>query len=330
MINYNRCEYVYSKCGVHLILPVLYLYDSILNGGGHVKCILALYFPVCLHKSTRICLLWYTGLVSRAEFESLVDALKGRRRPCIIIAHRGAPREAPENTLPSIQRALDLGAGGVEIDVLLTSDKVPVVTHNDDLSILTHYRGYAHQTPFATVKSLDAGSHFKASFAGTQMPTLAEALEALASHDVMTIVEIKAQPGMVASAAELIGGIVSDSRMQGPVAISSSSLRMIHELGRRHPRISRALIVRRAAFSLFLSSFFARVEELAAMCPSLNALSSGLVRRMRSRGVDVHAWTANEPDEFDMCLGLGVDGIITDDIAFAVRYLDEAFGGVRT
>lgn len=248
-----------------------------------------------------------------------------RRRP-LVIAHRGACREAPENTLPAIQRALDQGAQGIEFDVLLTQDKVPVLGHNDDLSKLTPLRSFVHATPFATIRSLDVGSQFSTATAGVTMPTLSEALDLVRTHDVITIVEIKAQPGMTASAAELVGGIAGDFRMRGPLVISSSSLAILKELAHRHPKLPRALILKRRTFSYFGSTLFARRRGLSEIHASLRALTPSLVARMHQRGGQVVGWTANTPDEIDRCIACGVDGLITDDVAQAVRRLAETFG----
>lgn len=259
---------------------------------------------------------------------TLVDVSAPRKRPKLI-AHRGASFEAPENTLPAFQRALDLGADGIEFDVLLTNDKVPIITHNDDLSVLTHFHGYAHEQPFETVRTLDVGSHFSASTAGITMPTLAEALELIARYDVTTIVEIKAQPGLKASAAQLVGGVISDIRMRGPVVISSSCKRVIHELRKRHPDIPRALIVRYRPFPFFALSFFAKFEKISALHASVRSLGGNAIGKMRSLGCEIHAWTANEDWEINRCIELGVDGIMTDDIAFAKRHTDAVFGSPR-
>lgn len=262
--------------------------------------------------------------MQKLEMSPLSDVSPRRKAP-IVIAHRGARREAPENTLPALMRALEIGADGVEFDVLLTQDKVPIVTHDDDLSILTHHRGYAHLTPFATVRSLDAGSHFSAATSGVTMPTLAEALEAVERSGVLTIVEIKAQPDMAASAAELVGGIIADFRMKGPVVVSSASLGVVRELKLRHPNLSRALIAKNR-FSLFAgSALFARMFGLGAMHASLSSLTPASVARMQRRGGQVHAWTANTADEIDHCVALEVDGIITDDPSFARRHIEENF-----
>ena len=263
--------------------------------------------------------------MSETNFNPLTDVSTRRHMPKII-AHRGANRLAPENTLPAIQRAIELGVDGVEFDVLLTSDKVPVVTHNDDLSILTHHRGYAHNTPFATLSSLDAGSHFGPSFANTKIPTLAEMLELISAHEIMSIVEIKAQPGLAAASAQLIGDVISDFPMSSPVVISTSSLRIANELAKRHKGLSRALIVKRPSFAFFLPHLFAKTFHANGIHASLDVLSNGLVGGMHKRNKEVFAWTANGPEDIDLCLSMKVDGIITDDAQFAYMRLTETFG----
>jgi glycerophosphoryl diester phosphodiesterase len=237
-----------------------------------------------------------------------------------IIAHRGARRAAPENTLPAFQKAIDLGAGGIELDVMLTCDKVPVITHNDDLSVLTQFRGYVHATPFETVRSIDVGSHFSAQFAGTTMPTLAEVLELASRYDILTIVEIKAQPGLKKSVARLVGGIVSDMRMRGQVVCSSFSRTILRELRRWHPHIPRALIIRRAPFPFFTLSFFVRNQELSAVHAFSQMLRPGIAHKVQDL-CELYAWTVNEAEDIKRCVSMGLGGIITDDIAYVKEYL---------
>jgi len=263
--------------------------------------------------------------MSEENFKPLIDLSAHRRMP-EIIAHRGARRLAPENTLPAIKKAIELGVDGIELDVLLTSDKVPVITHSDDLSILTHYHGYAHDTPFATLSSLDVGSHFGPAFAETKMPTLAEVLELISTHDLKSIVEIKAQPGFAASAAQLVGDIVSDFRMSGSTTISTSSIRVANELAKRHGELERALIIRRPSIGHIFPNFFAKLSHADALHVSLRSLRHGLVEGMHKRNKKVFAWTANESEDIDLCLSMKVNGIITDDPEFVFKRLTEIFG----
>jgi len=95
----------------------------------------------------------------------------------IRIGHRGASNYAPENTLASIQLAIELGVDYVEIDVRYTSDGVPILLHDALLHRTTDGVGLVKNTSFAELQKLDAGSWFGEEFKGTQVPTLKDALE---------------------------------------------------------------------------------------------------------------------------------------------------------
>ena len=95
-----------------------------------------------------------------------------------IIAHRGAMRDRPENTLAAIQRAIDVGADAVELDVRMSKDGVLFLLHDPTLDRTTNGRGTASDRTMAELKHLDAGAAFDRRFHGEPIPTLAEALHA--------------------------------------------------------------------------------------------------------------------------------------------------------
>ena len=94
----------------------------------------------------------------------------------IKIGHRGASNYAPENTLASIQTAIELGIDYVEIDVRYTSDGVPILFHDKLLHRTTDGVGLVKNKSLAELQKLDAGSWFDEEFKGTQVPTLKDAL----------------------------------------------------------------------------------------------------------------------------------------------------------
>src|SRR5512136_457455 len=91
-----------------------------------------------------------------------------RDRP-LVIAHRGASAATPQNTLTAFRRALELGADGVELDVHLSADGVPVVMHNFEVDELTDGTGRITDKTLAELKELDAGSRFAPQFAGERI-----------------------------------------------------------------------------------------------------------------------------------------------------------------
>ncbi|MBI4365660.1 MAG: glycerophosphodiester phosphodiesterase, partial [Deltaproteobacteria bacterium] len=100
----------------------------------------------------------------------------------LILAHRGASKYAPENTLPAFRKALELGIDGVEFDVQLTRDKVPVVIHSDHLAPWTTTYEFVYRTPLRALETIDVGSVFGAAFAGERIPTLEAVLALLAER----------------------------------------------------------------------------------------------------------------------------------------------------
>lgn len=149
-----------------------------------------------------------------------------------IIAHRGASAYYPENTLPSFEAAIEMGADMVELDVQLTSDKEVVVFHDEKISRCTDGRGKIADYTLAELKKLDAGSWFDKEFKNTTIPTLAEVL-AFCKGKIAVNIEIKTE-----AVSEMIFGgieekclkIVEQSGMNGHIVFSSFDPRAIMRL----------------------------------------------------------------------------------------------------
>lgn len=96
-----------------------------------------------------------------------------------IVAHRGANRVAPENTIPAFLKAYDLGVDAVEIDIRETSDGELVVIHDNTLNRTTNGKGKVSESTLAYIQSLDGGSWFSKEYSGTKIPTLREVLRSI-------------------------------------------------------------------------------------------------------------------------------------------------------
>src|SRR5512135_3443785 len=96
------------------------------------------------------------------------------RQTPLVLGHRGASYDAPENTLASFKMARQFGADGIELDTSLTRDGVPVVIHNLTLDDTTDGRGPVNTFDLQTLKTFDAGSYFDFAFKGETVPTLDE------------------------------------------------------------------------------------------------------------------------------------------------------------
>src|SRR2546430_10446532 len=112
-----------------------------------------------------------------------------------VVGHRGAGTLTPENTLAGLRKAAAMGFGGVEFDVMLSTDKVPILIHDETLDRTTSGRGSVAATPYASLASLDAGAWFGPQYRGERVPTFEEAGQLCAQLGLWANVEIKPARG---------------------------------------------------------------------------------------------------------------------------------------
>jgi glycerophosphoryl diester phosphodiesterase len=126
--------------------------------------------------------------------------------PPWILGHRGAPREAPENTLASLRRALELGLDGVEYDLQALAEGEAVLLHDDTLDRTTDHSGAVGELSLRELAAVDAGGWFHKRFAGEPLPLLQEALELpVAAQDAapLHMIEVK-DPVLVPQVARCV------------------------------------------------------------------------------------------------------------------------------
>ncbi len=223
-------------------------------------------------------------------------------RPTRVIAHRGASKERPENTLPAYALAVAQGADMIEIDLHRTRDGVIVVTHDEELAGLGGTGEIADAT-FAEVRRLDAGD-------GERVPTLDEVLDAFGDRIPFNI-ELKRgtrddYEGLEEAALDAVRrrGILSQtlfSSFYDPVLARLRALAPEARIGlllsRRFPH--RAL-ERAAALGA------------EAIHPEDVLVAPGLIAEARAAGLDLNVYTVDEPAELARLIELGIDGIFTN------------------
>ncbi|HEX2267215.1 MAG TPA: glycerophosphodiester phosphodiesterase family protein, partial [Actinomycetota bacterium] len=156
-----------------------------------------------------------------------------------VVAHRGASALYPENTLRAFEGAVDAGADLVELDVRLTSDGVPVILHDLDVSITTDGSGRVHELTLAEIKRLDAS---KGRSERVEVPTLRETLELLSGR-VGVNIEIKNLPEEPAfdspreAAVEKTLSTLHDVAFSGPVVVCSFNWLSIERVRELEPSV---------------------------------------------------------------------------------------------
>lgn len=235
-----------------------------------------------------------------------------KTRP-LIIAHRGARKIAPENTCAAFKKAVSLSFDGVEMDVVLTKDKVPVIFHGNDLSKYTRAKGLIHETLSYDLAKIDAGSLFSPRYEGEKIPTLSEVLELLSDSGTFIDIELKSQPRGHTGIEETVAEMVYHYQLYDRVMISSFSPLILRRFARISPKIPTALLVGPHPFFFLKTLLSANMLNVSAINPIFQDTTETLVGFAHNRDWKVFVWAVNTQQEFMRAVELGVDGIITDE-----------------
>lgn len=215
-------------------------------------------------------------------------------------AHRGASGRAPENTLMAVEKALALGADGIEIDVYAVEDEL-VVIHDPRLERTTNGRGRVMASSLAYLRSLDAGQ-------GQRIPFLREVLD-LVDRRAAVNVELKG-PGTAGPAAALVQRYVKERGWHcEDVILSSFSRRELAVARDEAPRIPRGLLTRSP---LLPAKRFQAEMNLFSIHIRLDRVSRRFTDAAHRRGLKVFVYTVNREEDFRAVEDMGVDGVFTD------------------
>ena len=246
--------------------------------------------------------------------------------PPLILAHRGARRYAPENTISAFKKVIELKLDGVEFDVQSTSDGLPVVIHDDNLHKLTGRHLHLHKTPYVDIINLDAGRQFSPYFSGEGIPTFKDVLAVFKGTGMLLNVELKSQARQNKNFVPRVIETIKDAGLESQVLVSSFSRELLYKVGRAAPYLKRSLLLRPRAFFFLDVLFSATILAVCGINPHISILNKYLMRYANARGMNVMTWAANEPYEIRKAIKLGVLGIITDEPLLAKEIIKEIYG----
>jgi glycerophosphoryl diester phosphodiesterase len=230
-----------------------------------------------------------------------------------LVAHRGAGKLAPENTLTAMRVGHAHGYRMVEFDVKLAADGVAFLLHDATLERTTGGRGRADALSWGELSRLDAGAWHSAEYAGEPLPTLAAVARWARAHTVACNIEIKPTPGREreTGAAVAIDAATLWRDAEVPPLLSSFSEEALAAARQAVPTLPRALLMDRLA-----ADWQDRLAHLGCVALDTNhkLLSAEIVAVARAAGYRVLCYTPNDAERIATLAGWGVDGLITDAV----------------
>jgi len=229
------------------------------------------------------------------------------------IAHRGAGKLAPENTLAAFRVGASHGYRAFECDVKLSADGVPFLLHDATLQRTTPGQGPANAHPWSELSRLDAGGWHSRAFAGEAITSLDAVARYCIRNGFALNIEIKPSPGhdeetgrvVAHHAAALWAGTASKPLLSSfePDALAAA--------GAAEPGLPRALLL-----DTLREGWVTEAQALGCVAVVANhqVLDAAAIAQAHAAGLRVASYTVNEPGEAQRLLDAGIDGLITDAV----------------
>ena len=235
----------------------------------------------------------------------------------MIVAHRGASFDAPENTLAAFRLAFEQGADAIEGDFHLTADGEVVCTHDARTRRCGDLDRVVAESTLAELKTVDVGVWKSSRFAGERIPTLTEVLSVVPPGKGI-FVELKSGGALVAAVAEAIAA----SRLPLPqIRLISFDVETLRSCGDRMPEVKRSWLVNYCGSQTLGWSPDAEaiettigglgVEGLGSEA-NVEAVTPAIVNRIRVAGVELHVWTIDDVAIADAFMAMGARSITTN------------------
>ena len=229
------------------------------------------------------------------------------------IAHRGAGKLAPENTLAAFRLGAAHGYRAFECDVKLSADGLPFLLHDAELDRTSSGQGRAADLPWAALSQLDAGSWHGRAHAGEPLPTLAGIAAYIRANGFHLNIEIKPTPGDEHATGRVVAAAAAQLWAGAAVPPLLSSFRPESLLGAREtaPELPRALL---------LDTLWPGCIEMAtslgcvAVVTNHRLMDETLRAQLQGLGLRALCYTVNDSADVERLRALAVDGIITDAV----------------
>ncbi len=253
----------------------------------------------------------------------------------LIIAHRGASASAPENTFAAFKKAIDADADGIEFDVRLTKDSIPVVVHDSTLKRLAGIEKRIADLTGEDLKNLDVGSWFNRAFpqktdenfAREFVPTLAALFDFLRGYRGLIYVELKGKNAAAETFAQSVCNLVRQTALLPNIIIKSFNLEAIKTIKKILPEAQTAALFEPKILTILRKKKMildeAEKHHADQISIHYSLATKKFVASAREKNLPVTIWTADNPVWVKRALDYQIGAIITNDPARLLKKRDE-------
>ena len=238
----------------------------------------------------------------------------------LVWGHRGASGYAPENTLPAFKMPADMGADGVELDIQLTSDGEIVVCHDETIDRTSNGAGWLKDFTFKELRRLDF-SNGNAAYEGVKIPTMEEVFDLLQPTGLVINIELKTGIIFYDKIEEKILELVNRGGWEDRVIYSSFNHYTVRRIKELDPAAKVGLLYGDGPIDM--PGYGHRLGADALHPAFYNLQYPGFMEDSRCFGLDVNVWTVNSEADLIRCREYGVNAVITNYPAKAIKLYEE-------
>lgn len=227
-------------------------------------------------------------------------------------AHRGSLTEAPENTLPAFQKAIDHGAAAIELDVQLTKDNHLVVSHDHKFTRFNkNVTGLIKDYTLEEIREIDVGSAFGEEFAGTSLPTLEEVLD-ICPESLFLNIEVKNIPVIYEGIEHILLDTLTAYQRTENLIISSFDHVALKKVQDMNPDIDLGMLF---YYRMLRPWDYAANSGLniRSLHPNQVYVDQTFVQESKRQGYGVYPFTVSDFDRYEELIGFGVDGVFSNE-----------------
>lgn len=227
-----------------------------------------------------------------------------------VIAHRGASGYAPENTMEAFLLAIEQGADGIELDVQLSRDGIPVVIHDETIDRVTDRTGYVKDYTLQELKELTVLKDRFPQYSQSKIPTLKEVLEAVKSSGIQVNIELKTGIYWYPDIEKKVAGIVEETGMKEKIIYSSFNHYSVQRIKEIVPDAETAYLYSDVILNV---EDYARKTKVDGLHPAVyHVKMADFLKEYIKSGLNVRVWTVNEEADMKALTEAGVTAVITN------------------
>lgn len=222
-------------------------------------------------------------------------------------AHRGFSGKYPENTMLAFEKAVEIGADGIELDVQLTKDGEIVIIHDETIDRTTDGTGEVVSYTYDELKKFDASFKFKGQMGFNKIPTLREYFEFVKDKNIITNVELKTGVNEYHGIEQKVWDLIQEYNLEEKVIISSFNHYSVLRMKKIAPNLKYGLL---SETWIIDAGKYTKNLNVECYHPHFANLTKEIVEEIKSHGIEINTWTVNNENEIRDLISKGIDIVI--------------------